>query len=422
MITKEINLILGFLLVLLMCSGIVQAKPTEAELAVFKVKLDKKIKVKIKSEPLEDFFIRLRKTCKIPIVSSADVNLEMIIKISFDEISVKDAIYWVCKKYRLDYEVKRGALYFLDLDESLKKNAVLKSYNIKFLKQTFLRGNSFLANAITDGLIRENSSSIDGDYEGDEGDSSLYLGNQIGNIIRSKTPKGNWDSSETSIEISGDSLRVKNTPEIQKKVKALLKYYHEKYGLQVQSRITILSVPKKEFNEYILKDLKGSNILSVEEMKRFFTKKITLWQKKQELFTGTTVSYNFCLTNVSLREVRDSLIDFEVIDSDYDSYLESYWNDDGVSLIPVVSRDQSKIILSITGQYSPSFEIETPKDHKNNRTENIDKIQAEVAKFSTSLQIPNGGGALISIGSDALSGMKDQLIVFCISSKVNKKK
>lgn len=406
-----------------MCTGIVYSKPTEKELSVFKDKLDKKIKIKIKSEPLEDFFIRLRKVCKIPIVSSAKVDLKTIIKVSFNEISAKDAIYWVCKKYYLDYEVKRGALYFLDLDESLKKNSLLKTYDIKFLNQRFLQENPFLSSAILNHLIRDNGgASISyGDDDEDEGDSSLYIGSRIDTILRHKIPEGNWDSEETSILVSGGSLRVKNTLEIQDKVKALLKFYHEKYGLQVQSKVMILSVPKKDYNEYILKDLKGSNILSAEGMNIFISKKLKQWQKTHLLFSGTTASYNACVTNISLSKMHNSLSDYEVIDNKYDPVIENYWNDDGVSIYPLVSRDQSKIILSLTGQYSTLFEMVTPDKRKSNIMESVDKIRGDVVKFSTSMQIPTGGGVLISVGSNALKDMNDQLIIFCISSKVNLK-
>ena len=59
----------------------------------------------LKEEPLEEFFIRLRKICKIPIVTSSKVNLQKSIQISFKDTSVKDIIYWVCQKYDLDARV-----------------------------------------------------------------------------------------------------------------------------------------------------------------------------------------------------------------------------------------------------------------------------------------------------------------------------
>ncbi len=405
--------------IFLSTSIIVHSKPDEKELATFKEELDKKLSVKIDQEPLDEFFIRLRKICKIPIVTSSKVNLQKIVQISFADIAVKDAIYWVCKKNDLDFEIKRGALYFLDLDESLKKNVIFKTYDIQFLQQIPLENKLEFLSPVEN--IYGGSTSITSPLEDDEGDPVLFIGKEIDQIIKNKIPDGHWNSSETLIEISGNFLRVKNIPEVQEKVEGILKYYYQKFGIQVQSEVIILSVPKKEFNEYILNELKGSNILSAEELKEFQTKKRLLWKNQKLLFSGSTVSYNSFLTKISILNTKDALSDFNVCDSEYDATILDIYSEEGISVTPLINKEQSEIILTISGQYSSSLEVNTPKLDLQNPVNSIDKIQMEVARFSTSAQIKNDGGVLISMGSNALKDMGDQLLIFCITSKIIKK-
>lgn len=414
---QVILIIVSFLLFM---NLIVQGKPNEKELATYKEELDKKINVKIDQEPLEEFFVQLRKTCKLPIIASSKVNIQKIIQISFADTSVKDVIYWVCQKYHLDYEIKRGALYFLDLDESLKKNVIFKAYDIQFLQKKPLENYFELASPI-EGLFDERNASITVPAEADEGDPFLYIGNAIGQIIENKIPEGNWNSPETLIEVKGNSLRVKNIPEVQDKVETILKHYHEKFGVQIHSEVTILTVPKKEYNEYIINELNGSNILTAKELKEFLSKKRLLWQNQKIIFSATTVSYNSCLTKVSILNRKDTLSEIHVCDAEYDAAISGIYNDDGVSIAPLINKDQSEIILTINGQYSPILEVLTPKLDIQNQMNSIDKNQVEVAQFTTSAQIKNGGGVLISIGSNALTEMGEQLIIFCITSKIYKK-
>jgi len=412
---KVLTIVLTMFLIL---NIIVQSKPSEKELVEFKNEFEKKISIKVDQEPLEEFFVRLGKKCKISIVASSQVNLQSIVQLSFTDTSIRDIIDWTCKKYSLDYEIKRGALFFLTLDESLKKNGIFKTYDILFLQNVPIKNYFDLSYPLE---FTNTSVAIMDATAGDDADPVLFIGKKLNEIIKDKIPEGNWSSSETLVEVSGNILRIKNTPEIHEQVEVILKHYYEKFGVQVQSEITILAVPKKEFNEYILNELNGSNVLSEKEFVEFITKKRLLWQNQKVLFSGSSINYNSYLSKISISNRKDILRDFNVIDNEYAPIMESMGSDDGVCITPIVNRDQTEIVLTIKGQYVPSIELVTPKLDIKNQANSIDKFQLEIAKFGTSAQIKNGGGVLISMGSNALKDMGDQLLVFCITSKVNKK-
>ena len=426
MIKEGVNMLkINFKLIMMMClillasNLLLQSKPNEKELAVFKDELEKKVNIKIDQEPLEEFFIRLRKICKIPIVTSSKIHLQKNIQIAFSDTAVKDIIFWVCQKYELDFEIKKDALYFLALDEFLKNNVIFKTYDIKYLQHLPMQDNSFFSSPVDD--IYGGNAGLILSKEDDEGDPILYVGKALDRIIKNKIPDGHWDSNETLIEIKGSSLRVKNLPEVQEKVETILKYYFEKFGVQVHSEVKIFSVPKKEFNDYLLNELNNSNILSAEKLKDFLNKKIQLWQKQKLLFSGSTVSYNTFSTKISINTNQDSLVDFAVVDAEYDPTLRQFGSEEGVSITPLINKNQSEIILTIQGQFTPTLEVITPKLNMQNSEKSIDKIQIEVARFATSAQIKNGGGILISMGSNAFKEIGDQLLVFCITSKISKK-
>lgn len=288
-----------------------------------KEKLQKQISLDVAGISFNEAVTRFSIQTKIPVfvdhhaLKGAETSR---MNISMSEVKAEDALDLLMTEvgdHAIDYEFRKGILYFSTPEKILQRQIVTRMYDARL----FVRDIE-MEHSINDPKLSEIISATQGGaHSGSLFDDSDEIVDEttlvqqyesltmlIKKIVRPGKYQGNWEMPDVTMSVLNGKLIIRNTPEVLDKVEEFLNQYQGQLHRSAQVSARLLLIPTKDLDLFLEKETGGKLMLNGEQRKKFLDEFVKGELKRRPQLAGlrTVSPYHRWTTAQSVTEMAFS--------------------------------------------------------------------------------------------------------------------
>ncbi len=241
----------------------IDAGPSEEAQEVLNTLRNRQINVDFTDRPLQDVIALIRKVTNQNIIIDREAipnpQNQPLVNLSVQNLPAMQVLELIMRMNDLSYRFDEGVMVITKGQRA--QNIQFQIYDIQDLD---LRIQDFPAEAVALSDIEQDAGG--GGLPGTPGDQPTrsFAGDELRDLIQQVIEPQSWQGGRTSIQFSDGLLLVRNTPDVHKKIKALLENVRKATGMLVNIRARFLEV-RRSFLERLSTEFGGLGQPDIDE-------------------------------------------------------------------------------------------------------------------------------------------------------------
>lgn len=330
------------------CISTLHARPDSQKLESITSKLNTKIRMRYDKEPLMEVIEDLQDESEIPmIVDQVELQKRALtpITINIAEITVSNALNWVCDLAKIDYDYTKGAIFISSVDKILKPYVKMRAYDIRALT---LEPQDFPGPDVS---ITSDDRGRSVAFESSEVPDS-FTQSSLAEYIQYTISPDLWGSHNVSISSEAGFFFITTLEKHHKEISQLLASLADAKSMQVSMDLRVVRIATATLEELVPKIAQGINIISSEESKKLYAFLSKKENSKATVALQRMTGYNTQRIHAMCAVQETYIRDYTVEDAACDPEVGTFQHGFVFDVHPTVSLDKKSIAVVLRPGYA----------------------------------------------------------------------